>query len=130
MNERTFKEVEKFVEKHVLLCVTPLIDSESFMEDWLDSGEYASYETYRQDCDSDCDSDCDVLQLQDLILEYWAVSDCLGRLLEKGEVVLNYGMYYVWGRQASGQAIAQDSVIQEIFLALDPRPDSCRDPVH
>ena len=50
------------------------------------------------------------------IMEWWAVSEWLGKqLLAKGEVVISDMLdFNVWGRQATGQAIAMDYVIEEI----------------
>ena len=49
------------------------------------------------------------------IYEYWAVSNWLADKLEaKGEIIFEMLDFIVWGRQATGQAIKMDSVIQEI----------------
>lgn len=49
------------------------------------------------------------------VLEWWLVTPYMAELLrDNGEVILDaYGCYW-WGRQASGQALYMDGVIQEI----------------
>ena len=49
-------------------------------------------------------------------LEHWLVSDWLGkRLLEQGEMVIDFMGLTIWGRTTSGQAICIDSVIEDIY---------------
>jgi len=49
------------------------------------------------------------------VFEFWAVSEWLADKLEaKGEVIFEMLDFIVWGRQCTGQAIALDSVMQEI----------------
>ena len=49
------------------------------------------------------------------IMEFWAVSEWLGRQLEaRGEIVFEMLDFVVWGRQATGQAIYMDEVIEDI----------------
>ncbi len=49
------------------------------------------------------------------IYEFWAVSEWLyDRLREEGEITFEYLDFWVWGRQATGQAIYLDKVIQDI----------------
>ena len=49
-------------------------------------------------------------------LEHWIVSDWLGkRLLEQGEMVIDFMGLTIWGRTTSGQAICIDSVIEDIY---------------
>ena len=49
------------------------------------------------------------------IYEFWSVSDWLyDKLKEKGEIVFECLDFNVWGRQATGQAIKLDDVIQKI----------------
>lgn len=49
------------------------------------------------------------------IFEFWAVSEWLGKKLkDEGEVVFDCLDFIVWGRQATGQAIYMDNVIEEI----------------
>jgi len=46
---------------------------------------------------------------------FWAVSEWLyDRLREEGEITFEYLDFWVWGRQATGQAIYLDKVIQDI----------------
>lgn len=52
-------------------------------------------------------------------LEHWIISEYLGRKLEeKGEIVEEYQGLLIWGRGTSGQSIAMDSVIEEIWEEL------------
>ena len=52
----------------------------------------------------------------DEALEHWIVSDWLGkRLLEQGEMVIDFMGLTIWGRTTSGQAIYIDSVIEDIY---------------
>ena len=52
----------------------------------------------------------------DEALEHWIVSDWLGkRLLEQGEMVIDFLGLTIWGRTTSGQAIYIDSVIEDIY---------------
>jgi len=49
------------------------------------------------------------------IFEFWAVSEWLGKKLEKkGEVVFKMLDFIVWGRQTTGQALYMDGIIEEI----------------
>ncbi len=51
-----------------------------------------------------------------VVLEWWLVSNWLGRkLLVDGEPVLDNGYGVWWGRTTSGQAIAMDESIEKIF---------------
>lgn len=51
------------------------------------------------------------------VYEWWAVSDFLAsRLLERGACIYNGPDAQLWGRCATGQAIALDSVIQDIAV--------------
>lgn len=53
-------------------------------------------------------------------LEYWAVSEWLAKKLqERGEVVAEIGLMYIWARTTSGQAIAIDYVIEQITEATE-----------
>ena len=48
-------------------------------------------------------------------LEFWLVSNWLASQLEKhGGCVHDLGDAMIWGRTTSGQAISQDSIIQDI----------------
>jgi hypothetical protein len=49
------------------------------------------------------------------IYEFWSVDEWLyERLKERGEVVFECLDFYVWGRQATGQALYMDEVIQNL----------------
>ena len=49
-------------------------------------------------------------------LEHWLVSEWLAkRLLEEGEMVIEFLGLTIWGRTTSGQAIYIDSVIEDIY---------------
>ena len=101
-NKEKQEQASRLVEKHVLhnLCLTAekmieedpdlLYDAKNYIED-KETGEYPE------------------------IFEFWAVSEWLGdRLKEKDEVIFKMLDFIVWGRQATGQAIKLDEVIQEI----------------
>ncbi len=65
-----------------------------------------------EECEKAC-NECDDGRIMIEIFEWWAVSKYLGRkLAELGEVVLE-GEY--WGRQTTGQGIAQDSIIETVI---------------
>ena len=49
-------------------------------------------------------------------LEHWLISEWLAkRLLEEGEMVIDFYGLTIWGRTTSGQAIYIDSVIEDIY---------------
>ena len=49
-------------------------------------------------------------------LEHWLISEWLAkRLLEEGEMVIEFLGLTIWGRTTSGQAIYIDSVIEDIY---------------
>jgi len=49
------------------------------------------------------------------IYEFWSVDEWLyERLKERGEVVFECLDFYVWGRQATGQALYMDNIMQEL----------------
>ena len=48
-------------------------------------------------------------------LEFWLVSNWLAKQLEKhGGCVYDLGDAMIWGRSTSGQAISQDTIIEDI----------------
>ena len=60
--------------------------------------------------------DYDLSEYEVEILEWWVVSEwLLEKLKEKGETVEQFYGLPIWGRVCSGQAIALDGVIQNIF---------------
>ena len=108
-------KLRMFVDTHVLLCQTELIESRIFdIEDVvnlfytdreLKEMGYSDVAIPRYNGE-DCKE----------IYEWWAVSDWLAEQLEKhGEAMLinDYGKW--WGRTCTGQAIYEDSVIEEIY---------------
>ena len=53
------------------------------------------------------------------VLEWWLVSDWLGRhLINEGEVVIQSDVGHYWGRTCSGQSIILDGTIQDIIITL------------
>ena len=49
------------------------------------------------------------------VMEWWFVDESLGeRISEFGGTAIPYGMYWLWGRITSGQAIYMDELIQRI----------------
>ena len=101
-NKEKQEQASRLVEKHVLhnLCLTAekmleenpdlLFEAKNYKED-KETGEYPE------------------------IYEFWAVSKWLGDSLEeKGEIIFEMLDFTCWGRQATGQAIKLDGVIQEI----------------
>jgi hypothetical protein len=62
------------------------------------------------------------------VYEWWLVSDYLGeKLRQEGQVILEDGNNFYWGRQTTGQAILLDGVISRITSGmeiLDGQPNS------
>ena len=57
-------------------------------------------------------------------LEFWIISDQLAAFLqERGELLTHYFEFWIWGREATGQAIEMDYVIEE-FLASEHNRES------
>lgn len=75
-------------------------------EEWRNTSEYEqAYDELRDEFEP---------------LEYWAVSEWLAKKLqERGEVVAEIGLMYIWARTTSGQAIAIDYVIEQITEATE-----------
>lgn len=54
------------------------------------------------------------------VYEWWLVTSFLGeKLKEHGEVILNNGSDYIWGRCTTGQAIMLDNVISDICADIE-----------
>lgn len=54
------------------------------------------------------------------VYEWWLVTSFLGeKLKEHGEVILNNGGDYIWGRCTTGQAIMLDNVISDICADME-----------
>lgn len=86
-------------------------------ERWSDPEHVAKFQymTARDACDNN-----NIEPYQREVFEFWAISDWLGRKLEaKGEKVdFDFAGLVVWARCTSGQAIAIDSVIEDIAKDL------------
>lgn len=55
------------------------------------------------------------------VLEHWVVDPWFGaRLREHGETVVDFENMEIWGRCTSGQVIAMDGVIEQVFIAEMP----------
>ena len=142
-NETRHRQLTQFVGREVYHCVSQLVGEltrahESFPdyeEDLLDAWhapltEEDYCDAYAELFDSGMPDDCDTWEeacdlydiepIQREVYEHWIVSDWIAnRLEEHGELVLRdfFGLT-VWGRTCSGQAIALDGVIGEIFDEL------------
>lgn len=70
---------------------------------------------------NDCEEQFEDYDLrQQEVFEWWAVSEYLYRKLQNhGEVVVDTGSCYVWGRTTTGQAILLDGVISEICVEME-----------
>lgn len=83
-------------------------DKEDDEDEENEEEEYFEY--YCEDCEEKFDYPSQIE-----VMEYWFVDEFLAERLEgKHEVVLETPGRYIWCRQASGQAIYLDGVIQEI----------------
>jgi hypothetical protein len=137
MSTDTHKQTSlaQFVEREVISCETLLI------EDLLGDGKLSIedienfYPEWQHIADSDCDHCGEKRSINNLgyckdcwdseglrydwpqeIYEWWKCSEWLTRQLERrGEPILktDYGDY--WGRTCTGQAIALDQVIKDIY---------------
>lgn len=147
-NETRHNQLSQFVQREVFYCVSHLVSeltskAEHFpdYEEDLYSAWHAplSEDDYKEALESldpsprilpldDCDTwqeacdlyDIDASEYQREVYEHWIVSDWLAnRLEERGERVLRdfFGLT-VWGRTCSGQGIACDGVIGQIFDEL------------
>ena len=128
--------IDQLVQREVIYCVSSLVSelakSEKYSDDlapvlygddWqsaaIDNGwnketmPEISAENYCRD------ADIDTYQLE--FYEHWIVSSWLADKLEAhGEKVVRdfFGIGAIWGRQCTGQAIALDSVIEDIHQEL------------
>jgi hypothetical protein len=98
--------ISAFVEKHVFVNQTLLVS------DLLET-----FEDMRDEISNSTDTDEEGNTVDKEIHEWWIVSDwLLSQLESRSEPILKdrYGVW--WGRCCTGQAIANDTVIQEIFV--------------
>lgn len=79
-------------------------------EDNEEDNEEENFDYYCEDCENKFDYPQPIE-----VFEYWFVDEFLAKRLEaKNEIVITTPGRPIWGRQASGQAIYLDGVIQEI----------------
>lgn len=91
--------VDNHVFSNVSYLVQELSGQEQYMSDLLEVQVQFNDEDY-----------------PDEALEHWIVSEWLAsRLLEEGEMVVEFLGLTIWGRTTSGQAICIDSVIEDIY---------------
>lgn len=103
------RKTQQFVYREVICCVSMLIIT---LIEWSPNEQfYDFFETFLRD-----DEDGNPIE----VFEYWFVSDFLGEKLEaKGEMIAHdFFGHTVWGRTCTGQAIAMDHVIREIYAEL------------
>ena len=69
-------------------------------------------------CEKEFDEEPETEQQE--IFEWYLVTNWLGeKLAAKGEVIINDGYHYIWGRGTTGQAILLDGVISEICEEME-----------
>lgn len=104
------RDVEQFVAREVYYCVSELIYTLSQEPKYMDNLIDVQFQV---------DEDENGEELVGA-LEHWIVSDRLASKLEaKGEMILkDFLGLTIWGRTTSGQAIAADEVIQEIYQEI------------
>lgn len=136
MNYDDHKRLEKFVDEHVITCITDFANylfGESSYADW-DEWENL-YVEWCPECGAknsiiyddgyicqECEQkfeNAPESQPQE-IYEYWIVDTFLGRLLQdKGEPIFERMFGWIWGRTTTGQAIYLDGVIYQICNELE-----------
>ena len=100
-------------------------EGESWQEILEDAGwELVEADFYNEDTGETSDADdwrelCEEVSIdpyEQEVYEHWIVSSWLSeRLQEKGETVAEFLGLTIWGRCTTGQTIAMDGVIQEIY---------------
>tara|TARA_R110002051_G_scaffold287567_3_gene350281 strand:+ start:1196 stop:1540 length:345 start_codon:yes stop_codon:yes gene_type:complete len=95
--------VDNHVYSNVSYLVQELSKQEQYMDDLMEvQVNYAKAEEH----DSHLEE----------ALEHWIISEWLAkRLLEEGEMVIEFLGLTIWGRTTSGQAICIDLVIEDIY---------------
>jgi len=97
------EQAQKIVDNHIIEAINETIQKE-LQENPEILAEAENYEKVKKELNDEPE-----------ICEFWSVSDWLyDRLKEKGEIVFECLDFKVWGRKTTGQAIALDSVIQDI----------------
>ena len=87
-----------------------LDDGPTFVNHYIDGGE-----SYADDWEDLCNEQ-NIDPYEREAFEHWIVTDWLGeRLTEKGETVRELMGLTIWARGTTGQVIAHDSVIEELF---------------
>lgn len=108
-------KLRKFVDTHVLLCQTELVESRIFDTEDVVNLFYTDRELKEMgyaDVEKARDNGEDYKE----IYEWWVVSDWLAEQLEKhGEAMLINDFGKWWGRTCTGQVVYLDSVIEEIY---------------
>jgi hypothetical protein len=108
------RNVSGFVAQHVYYCVSHLIDYLRTEQHDLSLADDLLSLTIQPSTEPEYEDEYDEA------LEHWLISDWLAdRLAERGEMVSKdiLGLT-VWGRQTSGQSIALDCVICDIYNEL------------
>jgi hypothetical protein len=116
------RELELFVEREVICGQTFLIDQllrDDFLSwDDVENLEYTEQELLDQGYTA-TEIENGEAQVDKAIYEWWLVSSWLiAKLRDRGEAILvnEYGAW--WGRSCTGQAIALDGVIEDIYNEL------------
>lgn len=110
-NSEWQEHCDKFVSLHVIACQSSLVDK------LLAAGDILSWEDVANRFSVLDEEDEDYEEKE--VYEWWIVDGwLLDKLESKGEVVLrsDYGDW--WGRGTSGQAIAMDTVIEDIVKEI------------
>jgi len=100
----TQEELREFVYQHVIANQTLLVEHLLFAYD--EANEFTSDDIRNRTNEDEAPE----------IFEWWIVTDGLANQLEKrNQPVLRNDFGTWWGRTCAGQAIYQDSIIQEIY---------------
>ena len=113
------KQAGLLVDRHIIqnLCLTM---NKALFSSFEDDPEilFDSKNYYPMNEDGEKDDDGEYPE----IYEFWSITEWLAeKLEEKEEITFEYLDFIVWGRQATGQAILLDGVIQDIAKENDFR---------
>ena len=137
--DRCRKLVQREVLHNCSTLISELCGKEDYMEDLMEVCVKTAYQYVVSDPDGkeigrfDDESEADELaedkgegfdveteEENREALEHWIVSDWFGdKLEERGEMVVEFKDFRIWGRTTSGQAILIDGVIRDIEQELN-----------
>lgn len=116
MKNPTERELQNFVSNNILLNQTHLV--QELLNNYSPFGEWDNILNLYGTCD-DCDKEegkCGEHEEPQEIFEWWAVTNWMAKqLATKGEPILSNDFGTWWGRTTTGQMIAMDSVIANIY---------------